>query len=96
MNTKTIGTEWTNFLNNIAWLRKSSKMTKKEMAEIMNISVENLDKIERGELPEQVSVKVIFKISEVFEIHPEYLFGINFSQGEKRENNRTIENPLNK
>ena len=39
------------FCHNIAFLRKSHGLSKKEMAKILGIGIWSLNKIERGELP---------------------------------------------
>ena len=65
---------WKFFVNNIIWLRKHHKFSKEKMAEILGINVEMLNRIENGEIPEELSVEIIFKISSHFSLNPKVLF----------------------
>lgn len=58
------------FMQNVAWLRKKNGLTKKEMAEILGISVFSLNKIEKGVFPPRVSVEVVFRIYDRFRVNP--------------------------
>lgn len=62
------------FLNNVLWLRKHNGLSKKEMAKKLNISIKTLNKIENGELPEKLSVEIVFDLYEHFGITPKTLF----------------------
>lgn len=62
--------EWENFVYNVAWLRKHYGISKKNMAKLLRIGVGTLTKIENGELPPRLSVKVIFNIHSCFGINP--------------------------
>ena len=68
--------EINNFMNNIAYLRKKNGLSKKEMANVLNISVYALNKIERGELPKKISVEVVFNLQKRFKISPEKQFSL--------------------
>ena len=57
-----------NFLDNIARLRRHHKLTKKEMAAKLNISVWSLNKMEKGELPPRLTIDVLYRIYLVFGI----------------------------
>ena len=70
---KNIHDEINNFINNIAYLRKNG-FSKKEMANVLNISIYALNKIERGELPEKLSVEIVFNLQKHFKISPEKQF----------------------
>lgn len=63
------------FTHNVMWLRKCNGLSKKEMAKIMGIGVESLNKIENGELPPKMSVEAVFNIQQHFRISPKSLFG---------------------
>lgn len=54
------------FLYNIIWLRKHYGLSKKEMAKKLGISVWMLNKIERGELPPNLKIDVLFCIRKEF------------------------------
>ena len=54
------------FLHNITWLRKHYGLSKKEMAKKLKISVWMLNKIERGELPPNLKIDVLFDIYKEF------------------------------
>lgn len=62
--------EWKNLVNNIIFLRKKYSISKKVMAEILGVCVETLNKIERGELPPRLSLKIVFNIEKYFSIKP--------------------------
>ena len=56
------------FLHNLCWLRKHFGYSKKEMAEILGISVWSLNKIERGEMPPMLRIDVIYAAQKHFGI----------------------------
>lgn len=63
-----------NFTYNIAWLRKQHNLSKKEMCKILDISIYNLNKLEKGILPKQLSVNVVFAVWKHFKVLPENQF----------------------
>ena len=71
---KNINVEINNFINNIAYLRKKYGLSKKEMADVLNISIYALNKIEKGELSKKLSVEIIFNLQKHFKISPEKQF----------------------
>ncbi len=71
---KYINDEINNFINNIAFLREKNGLSKKERANVLNISIYTLNKIERGELPEKLSVEIVFNLQKHFKISPEKQF----------------------
>ena len=74
MFSKEFGHYVENLLCNIAYLRKRHGFSKKKMAEILNIGVWSIDRIEEGVLPERLKVDVVFEIEKYFGIHPAELF----------------------
>ncbi len=62
------------FCRNIKKLRVSHNLTKTEMAKILKISMHTLNKIESGELPKRLTVKVIYAIVDEFDISADDLF----------------------
>lgn len=54
------------FMKNIAYIRKKHGLSKREMAKLLKIGVESLNKLESGELPKRLSVKVLFEIERHF------------------------------
>ena len=58
------------FMQNVTWIRKKNGLSKKEMAEILGISVFSLNKIENGILPPKASVEIIFRIYDRFGVNP--------------------------
>lgn len=58
------------FMDNIAWLREQSGLSKKTMAELLHIGVNTLTKIEQGEMPPNLSSGVLVQIQNVFDIPP--------------------------
>lgn len=59
-----------NFLYNIARLRKENGYSRKEMAQLLNISVWRLTQMERGTLPPTTDVELVMRIYEVFGVRP--------------------------
>ena len=53
---------------NIKWLRKKNKLSLKEMAKILGLSVNTLNKLETGILPPRLDVGFLFKIQAHFNI----------------------------
>ena len=58
------------FMKNVAWLRKTNGLTKREMAEILGISVYSLNKIEKGVFPPRTRVDIVVAIHRRFGIGP--------------------------
>ncbi|MGN0564588.1 MAG: helix-turn-helix domain-containing protein [Candidatus Heritagella sp.] len=58
------------FCFNVTWLRKNNHISRKRMAELLEISEISLAKIEKGKIPPRLSVKVLFRIQSVFRILP--------------------------
>ena len=59
---------------NIKILRERNGLSKKKMAQILDIGVTSLAKIEQGIMPPRTGVDIIFKISQHFKIRPHQLF----------------------
>ena len=60
--------------NNITLLRKLNRMTQKQMAELMDVSVYCVRKVEHGELPPMFGIQQIFHLSQHFGLHPSAFF----------------------
>ena len=56
------------FLNNVIWLRKHYGLSKKEMAKKLEIGIGTLNKIEKGELPPELRIDVLYCIWKEFGI----------------------------
>jgi len=69
-----------NLANNVAWLRKKYKFSKKKMAELLCISVSSLNKLESGQIPQRLGVDILFKIWEHFGIKPCEIFANRFEE----------------
>lgn len=66
--------ELIDFMKNVAYLRKTYGLSKREMAKTLNIGIESLNKIERGDMPERLSMNVVFSIEDHFKIPARELF----------------------
>ena len=55
-----------NFCRNVLFLRLLHKLTRKQMAQIMEISIGKLGRIERQELPFRISVGMLCRLCEYF------------------------------
>lgn len=64
---------WQNFVNNIIWLRKSNKLSKEEMARILQIDVSLLEEVENGKGGDTLDADVIYEIYEYFNVRPDDL-----------------------
>lgn len=62
------------FCNNVRILRKSRKITRKEMCAALKIGMKTLNKIESGVLPPKLSCDVIYRLSVYFDVTPKELF----------------------
>ena len=58
------------FMENLVWLRKQNGLTKKEMAEILGISVFSLSKMENGKFPPRTPAEIVVRIHSRFGILP--------------------------
>ncbi len=58
----------------IAYYRKLKGLSQLELAERIDVSRTHLSNIEAPNVPTSISLELIFKISEVLEIEPKYLF----------------------
>ncbi len=61
--------------HNIKWLRKHHGISKKRMAQIMGIGIGSLNQLERGSVPQRLTVTVLFAIEDHFGIAPPELLG---------------------
>ena len=61
--------------SNIKKLRKNAKLSQEEFAEKLNCSREFMSRVEN--LKEKVSLKMLLKLSENFNITPNYFFDVN-------------------
>ncbi len=59
---------WDIFVKNIIWLRKHYRISKKRMADLLGIDTATLTKIERNELPDEVTVEIFIKAEKFFRI----------------------------
>ncbi len=64
-----------NFTYNMKFIRESNSLSKKEMAKILNISIYSLNKLEKGNIPKNLPVDIIFAVMHHFKISPAQLFG---------------------
>lgn len=62
------------FSQKIKLIRAEHRLTQREMAQKLGISVNTLSKIEKGILPPRLSCSVIFRIQQQFGISPKDLF----------------------
>ena len=67
-----------NLLHNILVLQKNFGYSRKEMAEILNIGIEGMKRLENGELPKRLGMVGLFNIQEKFKINVAELFKRKF------------------
>lgn len=73
------------FLHNVIWLRKHYGLSKKEMAKKLGISVWMLNKIERGELPSNLKIDVLFDIYKEFGVFMSDMLSVPLGSDSGRE-----------
>ena len=62
------------FCNNVKVLRLIFKLTKREMAEKLGISLGALTTIENGKLPRKLDVSIVIRLHESFGLTPSEIF----------------------
>lgn len=67
--------EYKNLLDNIVWLRNHYEFSIERMADIMGISIEMINEIENGKMPQELTVEAIFNMQDFFRIEPQDLLG---------------------
>lgn len=70
MKKEEAGKDWETFSHNIRWLREKHQFSRTKMAETLRISVKTLDRIEAGEMPDHLTVRILFLVWDYFGIHP--------------------------
>ena len=66
------------FGENIKNLRLNKGLSKKEMSKLLGIGVKNLDTLEKGELPNRLTVNIIFRIKNNFGYMPSEMLTSGF------------------
>ncbi len=70
------------FCHNIAWLRKYTGLSKKDMAKLLGIGVKSLTTIEAGQLPLWLGAGILFSVRKHFRIPPSMLFKVRLGEDE--------------
>ena len=65
------------FCENIKAIRKANKLTKEKMAQKLGIDKRNLSILEKGKVPDELSVDVLIKIYKHFGIKATKMFSPN-------------------
>ena len=65
------------FMGNLIWLRQQHSLSKARMAKLLGISARTVNRIENGEFPSGLSVRVILHASSAFHVDAKYLFDAN-------------------
>ena len=65
------------FCENIKSIRKTNKLSKKEMAKLIGTGTKSLTLIENGRLPPKLGCNVLFEIQKEFGIAPKTMFSKN-------------------
>lgn len=73
------------FCENIKSIRKTNKLSNKEMAKKLGIGTKSLTSIENGQLPPRLGCDVLFEIHKKFGIAPKTMFSeITYSKKDAR------------
>lgn len=70
------------FIHNVLWLRKHYGLSKKKMAEILEISLWMLNKIESGKLSLTLEIDVLYRMQRAFGISMADTLSIRLSSDE--------------
>ncbi len=62
------------FCKNIKYLREKHDLEKQEMADICGVDIPSLEKIEKGILPDLISIDIVINLYRHFNISPEKFF----------------------
>lgn len=79
MNEISVEEEIKNFLHNLVWLKNHYGFSKEKMAEILEISIEIWEEVEKGKIPTSLTGEVLYIIKENFDIHPSDMIYKNLS-----------------
>ena len=60
--------------SNFQYLRKTYRMTQFTMAKLLHISTYSLRKLEHGQIPPRLNMKIVYRIYDVFGISPQRFF----------------------
>jgi len=63
-----------NLCHNIAWLRRQSGLSQKEMALTLGLGVRSLQRIEKGQIPESLRILHVHLLAELFGVSVKRLF----------------------
>lgn len=58
------------FCRNVHVLREKHRLSEQDMAHIMGISVEGLKALEKGRIPEEFQMDMVFHLAEHFQLVP--------------------------
>ncbi len=70
------------FCQNIAFLRQKHQLNKIQMAKRLRISVKDLTSLEKGEINDNIDVRLVFHITRSFGIEPKDMFKPMFESKE--------------
>lgn len=78
MDPSTTEHELKNMSHNILWIRQQYRLSQKQLAQCLGISVGSLRTLEKGILPPRLSVAFIFQIQKLYHIPPGKLFSSRY------------------
>lgn len=73
------------FVYNVIWLRQYYGLSKKKMAEMLEISYWMLNKLEHGILPPNLKIDILFRIYTVFGIPMADILSVRLDSAESKE-----------
>ncbi len=62
------------FCTNVRNLRKMYNLTKEQMSKVMGIGIHSLNLIEKGIIPQKLSINAVFALARYFRIPPKNIF----------------------
>lgn len=69
------------FTRNLVWLRKTHKLSSAQMARLLEITPQDLRLLEKGVLPQDLSVTILFRLHAQFGYSEQELLSCDLSAG---------------
>lgn len=62
--------ELQNFSHNVKWLRETHHLSRTKMSKLLGVTIKTLTRIEAGDTPKHLTMRVLFRIWDHFGVHP--------------------------
>ena len=82
------------FIHNVIWLRQHYGLSKKKMAETLEISYWMLNKLEQGVFPPRLTIDILFRIYRVFGIRMADIVSVELNSEEGQALHLKLKQPF--